>query len=323
MPVNSLGSLSAEQKYFIDRKMLLRAQKSQVFYPWAYTTAVPQHGGNSVSFRRLEALSLATTALTEGVAGASAGLTVTEVTTSVSQYGNFALLTDQLNYLGVDDLLSEAALVFSQNGGESIDSVISTVLGNGTNIIYANGSSKGSIGTSNVLTNSLLRYGVETLETANAQKFGGDPQDDMIGVGGFVAFVHPHQVYDLYSDAENKSAFQYSSFTNNDDSKIWTGHVKSIYGVELFKSTLCPVFAGAGSASANVYATVLIAKQAFGCLDVAGLGKFQTFSQGFGSGGATGDPLYQQASIGWKAFQSPVILNQNFMVVILTGATHG
>lgn len=323
MPLNSLGSLTAEAKQYYDRRMLFRAKKAQVFYPFSYLDAIPMHGGNQVSWRRLEAFSLATTPITEGVAPASTGMSVTEVTATVSQYGNFATISDQLYYMGIDDLLAEGSLAMGQNGGESVDSVIATALGNGTNIVYATGSSKGSIGTGNPITAALIRTGNETLEVANALKFGGDEQDQHLGVGGFVLFVHPHQVYDIYNDTEIKNALQYSAMSNTNDSKFWTGHIASFYGTEIFKSTLCPVFSGAGSAGANVYGAILIAKEAFACLDVAGTGKFQLEDQPFGSGGATGDPLSQVASIGWKAFQAPTILNQNFMCVIMTGATHG
>lgn len=323
MPLNTLGNISAEDKQYYDRRMMLRARKAQVFMPFAYLESVPMHGGNSVSWRRLEAFGLATTPINEGIAPASQAMQVTEVTASVSQYGNFATISDQLYYMGIDDLLAEGSLNMGQNGGESIDSVIATALGNSTNVVYATGSSKGAIAASNPITANLIRTGNETLEVANAVKFGGDAEDEALGVGGFVLFVHPHQVYDIYNDSEIKNALQYSAMTNTNDSKFWTGHIASFYGTEIFKSTLCPVFLAAGSAGANVYGAVLIAKEAFAALDVAGLGKFQLEDQPFGSGGATGDPLSQVASIGWKAFQAPTILNQNFMCVIMTGATHG
>lgn len=323
MPLSSLGNLSPEDKQYYDRRMLYRSRKAQVLMPFACMDSVPIHGGNSVSWRRLEAFALATTAINEGIAPASTGMSVTEVTATVSQYGNFATITDQLYTMGIDDLLAEGSLAMGQNGGESVDSIISTALGNSTNVIYATGSSKGAIAASNPLTAALIRTGNETLEVASALKFGGDAEDDALGVGGFVIFVHPHQVYDLYNDTEIKNALQYSAMTNSNDSKFWTGHIASFYGTEIFKSTLCPVFLGAGSGGANVYGAILIAKEAFACLDVAGHGKFQLVDQPFGSGGATGDPLMQVASLGWKAYQAPTILNQNFMTVIMTGATHG
>lgn len=323
MPLNTLGSLSAEEKQYYDRVMLYRARKQQVFYPFAKLTDIPQHGGYQVSYRRLEAFGLATTALTPGVAPASAGMSITEVLATVSQYGNFATIDDNLYYMGIDDLLTEGSMAMGQNGGESVDSIIATALGNVTNIIYATGSAKSSIAASNPMTLSLIRTALETLEVANALKFGGEVEDDMLGVGGLVMFVHPHVVYDIYSDSEIKNAFQYSAMQNTDSAKIWTGHLGSAYGIEFFKSTLCPVFLGAGSAGANVYGSIVIAKEAYGCLDVAGTGKFMLEDKPFGSGGATGDPLSQIASIGWKAFQAPAILNSAFMTIVMTGATHG
>jgi len=86
--VDTLSTLTAEAKTFYELQMLWRARKSQVFYQWGKKTDIPRNGGNQVSWRRLEALSLATTAITEGINPVETAMSITQVTATVAQYGN-------------------------------------------------------------------------------------------------------------------------------------------------------------------------------------------------------------------------------------------
>jgi N4-gp56 family major capsid protein len=124
-------------------------------------------------------------------------------------------------------------------------------------------------------------------------------------------------MYDIYNDSELKNSLQYRQ-----DDRFNTGRIPNLYGVDLYESTLCPIFTGAGSAGANVYGTIIVGQEAFGIVDIGGSGKFEMIVKPLGSAGSD-DPLNQRASNGWKAWQIPVILNNNFMTRIETGATIG
>ena len=51
---------------------------------------------------------------------------------------------------------------------------------------------------------------------------------------------------------------------------------------------------------------------AFGAVDLTAL-QARTFFKPRGSGGATGDPVDQVWSLGWKAAHTAAVLNDNFM----------
>jgi N4-gp56 family major capsid protein len=315
---DTFSSLTAESKQFYERNLLLRARQAQVFYQYGMKTQLKENSGNSVSWRRFNSLSSAITPLSEGTTPNATSLSVSEITASVQEYGNYVSITDALDLMAIDKVMLEASDVLGQNAGESIEIVIRNVLQAGTNVQFATGSTRAAQSGANPLSLNLLRKALIALDANNARRFNASEEADKPGVGGYVAFVHPNVVFDIYNDPELKAVLQQNS--NND--KFWTGYIGSIYGIQLYQSTLVPVFTGAGAASANVYATIILGQHAFGVVDVSGKGKYELIVKPLGSAGAD-DPLDQRGSIGWKAWQAPVILNNNFMVRIETGSTFG
>lgn len=322
MPNATLGNITAEAKQFYQTDLLYHTRSAQVFYQYGKKTSLPLNMGNSVSWRRFEQMATASTALTEGVPPSASTFTVSEVTATVSPYGNYVSLTDMLAIFSVDKTMMELTQLLGQNGGESIEAVTSNALSaTTTNQYVGGGTTKSSVSSSNVITAAEFRHALETLDVNKAHRFAGQMENDRLGLGGYIAFVHPHVVYDFYNDTELKNALQYQE-DKGDDARIWTGYIGSIYGVQLVQTTLTPFYSAAGNSNANLYGTIVIAQEAFGVLDAAGRGKYELVIHDFGSSGAY-DPVNQLATVGWKAFNAPTILNNNFMVQIISGATHG
>lgn len=316
--VDTLATLSNEQKQFYERNLLFRARQTQAIYKATTKSQLGQNMGNNVSFRRFNALGLSTTPLQESATPAGTNLSVTEVVVTVQEYGNYVTVSDALDLMAIDKVMTEASDVLGQNGGESVEAIIRNTLQAGTNVIYATGSTRAGIATSNPITLDLFRRAVTNLEANNTMKYGGSMENPDIGGGGtYVAFLHPQVIYDIWNDQELKNAMQYSS-----SDRLWNGEVGMLYNVRLIKTTLAPVFTGQGAAGANVYGTLIMGQNAAGAVDLAGKGKFELIVKPLGSAGAD-DPLNQRGSIGWKAWQAPVILNNNFMVRLETGATLG
>jgi N4-gp56 family major capsid protein len=66
-----------------------------------------------------------------------------------------------------------------------------------------------------------------------------------------------------------------------------------------------------GYVSSSYYSNPVLAKNAFGVVDIEG-GNAKNIVKSFGSGG-TSDPLNQRATSGWKCWDVTRILNDNFM----------
>src|SRR5262245_33377735 len=91
-----IGGQSNELKTFYDRLLLHRFRQANNFNRFGVKVSIPQHGGKSLEKRRLESFSASTTILTEGTPGAEIQGTWSIVTATVSQYGQWAKITDVL-----------------------------------------------------------------------------------------------------------------------------------------------------------------------------------------------------------------------------------
>ena len=76
---------------------------------------------------------------------------------------------------------------------------------------------------------------------------------------------------------------------------------------------------GSGAVAVDVYATLIIADDAYGVTEITG-GGLQHIVKQLGSAG-TGDPLNQRATCGWKATKVAKILVPQYLTRIESGAT--
>jgi N4-gp56 family major capsid protein len=312
---NTLSTLSAEAKQYYDRLMLERALPILAMYKAAQQRNIPPNSGNQVSYRRLNTLTAATTPLTEGVTPSKTALSITEITGTVQQYGNYVEVSDTLDMMGIDPIIREATMLLAENAAVSVEEIVRAELVTGTNVMFATGAARNAQGPSNPITLALVRRAVRTLEANDAPPFFGSRSDENGQGGTYIGFIHPRQWFDLVGDSAVLNTFTYS-----DPEKLYTMHLPMLGGVAWVKTTRAPIFTGAGASGANVFGAIICGSNAFGVVNVAGSGKFQVFAKPLGSGG-TADPLDQRATIGWKSLQLPRILNNNFMVRIETGVS--
>ena len=195
--VDTLSTLSYEAANFYDRDLLYRAQAAQVFYDAGQKKNLRKNDGNTIRWRRFNALTVSTTALTEGVTPASTALSQSEVTATLAQYGAYGEVSDMLDLVGIDPVIAESVRVFGQHAGESVETLVVNVMKAGTSVLYATGSSRGSQAASNTITVALIRKAVRNLDRNNTMRFSGAEQNKKIAQGNYYIFLHPNAVYDL------------------------------------------------------------------------------------------------------------------------------
>lgn len=316
--VETLTTLSTTAVTFHEEKLLRRAKQAQIVYKLGQIKPLKGRSGNTIEWRRVNTLAVNTTALTEGVTPTGTSLSMTAVTATVSQYGDFVAISDMLDLMGIDPLISEAVEVFGQQAGESVETLIFDVTKAGSSVKYATGASRTAQAATNILTVDMIRKAVTTLDVNNTRRFGGPEENDKVGQGEYICLIHPYVASDLKRDTEWKTHVQNTQAYN----KLYNGEIGMIEGCRILQSTLVPVFTAGGLSSANVYATLFFGQQAFGVVDVAGGGEFKVYAKQLGSAGSA-DPLDQRATVGWKANHVAKILNNNFLVRYETGATGG
>lgn len=313
------NTLAPKPQKTYDQGLLYRVMESLAYYQMATPAkakSLNRNVGDTLSYRRFEQLPLALTPITEAVNPIPGSISRTEITVQPQQYGTYYVLSDRIDMLDVDPVVQEVIDMNGQQAGESVDAIIRATVITGTNVSYPTGTSRAQQSGANPLTLKKVREAVTQLRANKAKPFMGEL--DGKGRGGkYMAIIHPNVWHDLTYDSPVINTFTYS-----DPSKMYSWELDELGGVVFVCSTMAAVYPGAGVSGANVYATHIIGAEAYGAPNIGGIGKFNTFVKPLGSGG-TEDPINLRSTVGWKTEQAPVILNNNFMVRIESGATLG
>ena len=307
-PLNTTTSsgMTAEMKTFYSKYLIENAKPALVYDQFGQKHNIPKNGGKTIEFRKYSPLPKATTPLTEGVTPAGKALTVSTVTATVKQYGDFVPLTDKLLLTAIDNNLVQALDLLGAQAGATLDTVTREILMGGTSVQYAEGqvTSRATLTAEHKLTVKAVRLAARFLKKQNAPKIDG----------GYVAIIHPDIAYDIQDDPDWK---EWNKYTTSD--KMFQGEIGKIANVRFVETTEAKIFAKAGASNQDVYATLVLGANAYGTTNIEG-GGLETIVKQLGSGG-TEDPLNQRGTAGWKATKTAVRLVEQFMVRVETGSS--
>lgn len=285
--VTTTPSIAPEFQTFYNRTLLKRLRQNYVHRQFSQKKPMPKNNGKTVQFRRFGDLAPATTPLTEGVTPAGNSASVTEITATVKQYGDYIEFSDMVELTALDPELVSYAEVLGDQAGETLDVLTRDELASGTNVIYANGkTARDQITATDKLT---------TLEIRKARRFLKKNKVKPVSGGYYVAFVHPDAVFDLQADPLWQEAQKYG----NEAGGLFDGEIGRIFGVRFIETPNAKVFTGEGAAGADVYATIVLGADAYGEVDIEGSGNVKNIIKPLGSAG-TNDPLDQRQTTGWK-----------------------
>lgn len=297
MNPNTTETLSSEMKTYYSDYLIDNAKPNLVHDQFGQKLPIPKNGGKTINFRRFMPFSKATQALTEGVTPDGGSLSVTNLSSTVSEYGYFVTLSDVLMLTSIDNTLVETTKLLGNQAGTTLDTITREVLNGGTNVLYAGGvSARSSITANTKLTVDDVMKAARFLKTQNAPKIDG----------AYVAIIHPDVAYDLMRDEEWIDAHKYSASAN-----LFDGEIGKIGGVRFVESSEAKIFKGT---DVNVYSTLVLGANAYGVTEVEG-GGLKNIVKQLGSGG-TADPLNQRATAGWKAIKTAERLVENYMIRI-------
>jgi len=182
----------------------------------------------------------------------------------------------------------------------------------------------------NKLTGPDLDKAIRYLKGQNAKYMKeGITASDKIGTGpvrkAFIGLVHPDVEYDLEGITGYKSVSEYGS-----QEGVIEDEIGSYKNIRFVTSTNCKIWTNAttattagykatGGGSNDVYATLILAAEAYGLSPLSGEA-MKTTVKPLGSAGSA-DPLDQRSTVGWKATTITTILNQAWMVRLETLAS--
>ena len=295
-----LDGLSAEMKTFYDMTLIDEAQAALVHDQFGQKRPIPKNGGKTIEFRKFAALAKATTPLTEGVTPDGKGLTVSTITASVNQYGDYITQSDVLELTSLDNTILEATKLLGRQAGLTLDTVVRNVLQSGTNVTYcpkvANGAetavtSRSGLDNTCQLTVKVIQQVVAKLRAQNAPTINGK----------YVAIIHPYVAYDLMRDPEWIDAHKYAKPDN-----LYEGEIGEVAGVRFVQTSEAKIYDG------GVFGSLIFGDGAYGVTEITG-GGLQTIVKQKGSAG-TADPLDQRSSVGWKAIKTAELLIPQYLV---------
>lgn len=344
-PVNAL----------FEQQFLRRAQQVCPYFHGTQPGTMVKNGGTAtMKWRRFEQETPTTSALTEittasyGNGRSSDTPTNTDVTALVAKYGQFYIMTEEVDVLSVNGTAMEFADILGESAGRSLNMLMRNIMeDNATQRFAANVASTGAVHA--VVVASDLNYAINELTRNSARTF--TPMSNGSGNVGTVpilssywAIVHPDVAYDISGLTGFTSVEKYGQqtalvegefgfygragrgvrFVMSEDSSVDVNSGAALSGADL-RST--------GASVIDIYTICVYGQNAFGSV---GLGKKQTdgvyragdntggwevITHARGSSGAA-DPLNEIATIGWKAWFAGAALNTNWSRAIRVGATN-
>lgn len=295
-----LDGLSAEMKTFYDMTLIDEASANLVHDQFGQKRPIPKNGGKTIEFRKFAPLAKATTPLTEGVTPDGKSLSVSTITATVSQYGDYITQSDVLELTALDNTILEATKLLGRQAGVTLDTVVRNVMQSGTNVTYCPKVSGGveTAVTSRAGLDDTCQLTVKVLQQVVAKLRG---QNAPTINGKYVAIIHPYVAYDLMRDPEWIDAHKYT-----DSTALFEGEIGEIAGIRFVQTTEAKIYDG------GVFGTLVLGDGAYGVTEITG-GGLQTIVKQKGSGG-TADPLDQRSSVGWKAIKTAELLIPQYLV---------
>ncbi len=237
------ASLSAENKTFWDKALIVLAAPELVHDQFAQQRDIPNGNGKTIEFRQFDPLPEITAPLTEGVTPEGQALSVNSMTATVAQYGGYVTTSDVLDMTALDPVVNEATKLIARQAGETLDTITRDIINAGTNVLYALGKTSGTANSSRPTSRVALGYtdggtnsnlavddikaAVRALKRQDAPKIRGD----------YVGIIHPDVAYDLMKDPEWLDPKKYV-----DTNGIYNGEIGKLYGVRFIENTRAKVF---------------------------------------------------------------------------------
>lgn len=302
---NTIATLTQENRTFYNKTLLKRLLPNLVYAKYGQKKSIPKKEGGAIHFRRFNSLTPPAAPLTEGVTPDGSSLSITAVTAQPDQYGAYVTISDKLDLVGIDPVLTETAEVLGESAAKLVDDVVRDEVVSGTNVQYAGGkANRDAITGADKISAEEINKAVKVLKKANAK-----PLQD----GYYVGIIDPDVALDIMKDPLWQDISKY-----NGGGAIMKGEVGKIGKVRFIETTNNKVVENAGSVP--VHCTMIIGADAYGVVDLDGKVKPEMIVKSFGSGG-TEDPLDQRATSGYKLMFTAKRLQELAMIRVESAAT--
>lgn len=339
----NLTTVSARQSAFLSRTMLMVAEYMDIYGgmgvpPNPRKEKIPMHKTKTIQWRRYEQMSRKTTPIVEGVTPDASTGTYTDYTATLSQYGDYIILTDVSLDTAEDPLLS----IFGERMGDaaigSVNLIREGVLIAGTNVMYSPTTGSARTDVTGLITKAIIQKAVRTLSLQKGRRLtrilsATQGYNTTPIPPTYIGVCSTYVKYDMEETIGESGGFvPMEKYSNS--SAIFGGEFGKLGHVRWKENEDMTYWADAGgnvtaghkstsSVKEDVFPNLIFAKEAYGIVPFGGYtGRdgIESIVKKKGSSGVT-DALDQRASVGYKTMQTAKILNENWMIRIETGAT--
>ena len=332
MATTSYGSISQRTAAWAATVMLSHAEPILVLSKFGQSKPLPSNKADTVKFRRPIPFTVSTAPLIEGATPTSQQLNYEDVTVQIQQYGAVTVITDKVDDLAEDPVLSDASMLSGEQAAETIEMVTYGAIKAGTNVFYDTIAHTTRVTIDSKITLSRMRAMVRSLRTNRGKPINSmldsSPNYATRGIeGGYIGFGHT----DLEADIRGLAGFipvaQYGS-----REPLCPEELGSVENVRIILTPLMVPLLAAGAAvgatgmiaanatNIDVYPFIIIAKEAYGLVPLKGPSAITPSVINPGNPSKS-DPLGQVGFVGWKTYFAAKILNENWIARLEVAAT--
>ena len=312
------GDISPRTAAYAAADMLKRGLPFLVLEKFGQAKPLPENKSRVMTFRRYNALPNTPVPLVEGVTPSAKQLTKTDVTCTLTQYGDRIELSDVVMDTHEDPVLAEASDVLGEQAAQMIETVRFNVLKAGTNVFFANGTARNQVNTR--ITTALQRQVTRALKRQNARPITNvvrsTPNFGTASIAAaYISVAHPDVENDIRDMIGFRPSEDYGTMTP------FESEIGKVESCRYVTSTIFEPWLNAGGAkgtmlgsigaNADIYPVLTFGRDAYGI--VALKGRYAITPMIVNPKPSDSDPLAQRGHAGWKSMQTAVILNDFWM----------
>jgi N4-gp56 family major capsid protein len=307
MGITTTGVLTAAVQQSFSMKLLSVPVPYMIHKIPAELKSMPRNGGTTLRMRRYNPLATAPVPLgNSGISPPPQVLTAINIDATMSFYGTFILLNEQVTLQSQDPVLNEAAARLGVSLRQTEDQLMRDMLTSTSSFVNCVSGVNGDNPTE--ITRADIDLLVRTLRSNNAgsflsglegeNKFGSAPVRD-----AYLALGHT----DLIGQVDNCQGF-INKWTYPNQASTLDSEWGSVGNLRFLLSSIGSTTASASLLGATVYNTFCCGKEAFAAVEQDGYSAHFIYRPAIYDG-----PLALNASCGYKFGEVPTILNDSWV----------
>jgi N4-gp56 family major capsid protein len=267
--LTSTSSITHLATVYYKKRALDNLMKKFIFSEVCIKDSLPKMNGKTVQWYRYipsAMLPSGTPATkTEGTVGTGMGLTTVTVSATVSQYADFASVSDMLKETAIDPVMDNAADMMSYRASYIVDTVTRIEIDSPNSTVINSATNAGQ-----VLLGAYYRAADARSTRHQLQGLEVQPMQSGPARGSYMGIIHPYVSYDLVNDPAAGGLMDILKFTKPEQfiSNEDRAHVADVGGVKFWENNNVATFLD----TVNKWRVYVFGEGGVGVVDLAGAG---------------------------------------------------